>query len=79
MPCGPLSAISGILAGRILGFGTADRVVLHLHCDLAVMSGWSVLLFARSYLNSSAHKLPASQCGIKIYALRNSFISRKTV
>ena len=33
---------------------------LHLHCDLAVMSGWFVLLFARSYLNSSAHKLPAS-------------------
>ena len=24
------------------------------------MSGWFVLLFARSYLNSSAHKLPAS-------------------
>ena len=33
---------------------------MHLHCDLAVMSAWSVLLFARSYLNSSAHKLPAA-------------------
>ena len=33
-------------------------VFLHLHWDLAVMSGWLVLLSARSFLNSSAHKLP---------------------
>ena len=33
-------------------------VFLHLQCDLAVMSGWLVLLSARSFLNSSAHKLP---------------------
>ena len=33
---------------------------LHLHCDLAVMSGWLDLLSARSFLNSSAHKLPSS-------------------
>ena len=33
-------------------------VFLHLHWDLAVMSGWLVLLSARSFLNSSVHKLP---------------------
>ena len=59
MPYGLHSAISGILAGGILGFGTADRYrVFHLHRDLAVMSGWLVLLSARSFVNSSAHKLP---------------------
>ena len=31
---------------------------LHLHLDLAVMSVWLVLLSAKSFLNSSAHKLP---------------------
>ena len=51
MPSGLHSAISGILAGGISGFGTADRYcVLHLHRDLAVMSGWCVLLSARSSL-----------------------------
>ena len=36
---------------------TVHRVFLHLHCDLAVMSGWLVLLSARSFLNSLAHEL----------------------
>ena len=60
MPCGLHSAISGILAGGILGFGTADRLCFapspRSCCDV-----WLVvcLLSARSFLNSSAHKLPS--------------------
>ena len=43
MPCGLHCAISG----GILGFGTADRLLLflHLHRDLAVMSGWLCVCF----------------------------------
>ena len=50
MPCGLRGAISGILAGGILGFRIAGflLVVLHLHRDLAVMFwGFCLLLFAR--------------------------------
>ena len=53
-------AISGILAGGILGFGTADRLfVLHLRRDLAVMSGWLCDCFLQDLFNSPAHKLPS--------------------
>ena len=57
--CWLLSAISGILAGGILGFGTADRFLfLHLRFDLAVV--W-LCCFALCKIipNSSAHKLSA--------------------
>ena len=37
-----------------------DGLFLHLHCDLAVMFGWLNLLIAKSFFNSSAHKLPSS-------------------
>ena len=58
--CWLLSAISGILAGGILGFGTADRFLfLHLRFDLAVV--W-LCCFALCKIipNSSAHKLSAN-------------------
>ena len=46
-------AISGILAGGILGFGTADLFfVLHLLRDLAVMSGWLCVCFAFCKISS---------------------------
>ena len=65
MPRGPHGAISGILPGGILGFGTADWFLfLHLHRDLAVMSGWLCCCFLQDlihFFNSLAHKLPFSR------------------
>ena len=53
-------AISGILAGGILGFGTADLCfVLHLRRDLAMMSGGLCDCFWQDLFNSPAHKLPS--------------------
>ena len=60
MPGGLLSAISGILAGGILGFGAAVRIVFgHLR---KILPSGPVVFFcccARSR-NSLAHKLPDS-------------------
>ena len=62
MPCGLHCAISGILAGGILGFGTADLLLFfYLHRDLAVLSGWMFLCFLQDPIHillSLAHKLP---------------------
>ena len=62
-PRGPHGAVSGILAGGILGFGTADWFLfVHLHRDLAVRSGWSCCCFLQDpihFFNSLAHKLPS--------------------
>ena len=50
-------------AGGILGFGTADWLFcLHLHRDLAVMSGWLCCCFLQDlihFFDSLAHKLPS--------------------
>ena len=63
MPRGPHDAIPRILAGGILGFGTADWLFyLHLHRDLAVMSGWSCCCFLQDpihFFYSLAHQLPS--------------------
>ena len=63
MPCGLYSTISGILAAAILGFGTADLLlVLHLHRDLAPWSGWLLLCFLQDLihsLNSLAQSCPS--------------------
>ena len=61
MPCGLHSAISGILAGGILGFGTAGLLFVFAPSPRSCCDVWFVvgLLFARSFFNSSAHKLPS--------------------
>ena len=61
MPRGPHGAISGILAGGILGFGTADWLfLLHLHRDLAVMSGWSCCCFLQDPIHFLIHRHKAA-------------------
>ena len=50
MPGGLLSAISGILAGGILGFGAAVWIVFWTPSqDLAVMSGGVLLLLCKIF------------------------------
>ena len=51
MPCGLHSAIFGILAGRILGFGTVDRLLFFPH---RLVPGVLVALFFSSGVAESA-------------------------
>ena len=61
MPCGLHSAISGIVAGGILGLGTADRLLVFAPPPRSCCVVWFVSLLSgrsNSFPNSSAHKLP---------------------
>ena len=59
-PLGLLSAISGILAGGILGFGTADRFVFAPSLRSCCVVCLVCVALCKIIPNSSAHKLPAS-------------------